>query len=946
LVKRLISLALALVLLASPVVTGVPETSQTEAELPASDFRGVSYASLGEVPPEHVPDTEIVLDITAFTEPEQMPYLTEGGEKPDALRLDEDCYVTYAFEVPEDGRYSLWMDYVTIPANQTDIELSVEIDGALPFREAGVCVFRRMWRYSETERRVDNLGNMLRPTSAEREYYAGGGYFEDKEGLYSDPFAFFLSEGAHTLTIRSVREPIGIAGLRLTPPIDIPTYDEVSASYPSGAVASAQPVTVMATDAYLRNAQALLPSTDRSNPNLDPVSLTTITYNTLGGDAWSLPGQSASWLLDIPEDGLYTVNFVYKQDAVVSLPVTRALRIDGEFPFEEARALVFPYTSDYDRLTVPAGEGEEALFWLTAGTHELTLTVTLGPTADICRRVSEITTALSDLYTQIVMITGPNPDTMRDYRIDERLPNILPDFDTYAALLDQVTADIEAIGGGRNDALSLSILAAQLHDFVREPDSIPGRMLRFKDNVINLSIWVLMASEMPLALYSVTVCAPGTEFEPVKPGFFESLWFSIKRFFASFTAAADIAGNVYGDDEEHVINVWGSYGKDYAETIKRLCDEVFTPQTGIKVNFSVLNKDEQMFFSISSKTGPDVCLNVLRGFPLDFGLRNAAVDLAELPGYGDFEKLFAPTMAEPLSFRGKTYGFPVTHFFPVMYVRTDIFAELGLDVPETWDDFNRVIKTLAERNLQFSPGGDLLAFFLLQNGGSYFNEDLTACILDSPAGIEAQTKATDFFTLHGAPLVSSFFDRFRTGEMPIGIADNSLYTNLHYAALEIKDSWAMYPVPGTVQADGTVDHTIVSASGLGQTTSGFITKSRPERLDDAWEFVRWFMSVETQTRYSREMEAIFGTIGRVYSATVSSFLGLPWTQNAHDTLTESIANLDEIPGVPGAYFLGRHMTNVSNEIILLGESPRTAMVKYTEMINQEITWKYEELSIN
>ncbi len=945
--KKLISLILVLALTIVPGTAAPDAGTATDMSLPSSDFRGTPYSALGDVPAEHVPDAEIVIDVTAFTAPEQMPLLSEGQDgRPDAVRLDEDGFITYTVEIPRDGRYALWMDFVTIPADQSNVELAVEIDGELPFREAAVCIFRRMWKYAETERREDNNGNMLRPTSAEEEYYIGGAYFEDKEGLYPDPYAFFFSEGIHTVTLRSVREPIGIAGLRLTPPPVVPTYAEVSAGYPSGAENAAEPITVQATDAYLRSDQALLPATDRSNPNLDPVSLTSITYNVMGGDAWSLPGQSVSWVLDVPQDGLYSINFVYKQDAVSSLPVTRALRIDGEFPFDEARAVVFPYSSDWERMSVPAGDTEEALFWLTAGTHELSLNVTLGPTADIARRVSELTTALSDLYTQIVMITGPNPDTMRDYRIDERLPNIMGDFEDYAARLDTIIADIEEIGGGRNDALSISILASQLHDFVREPDSIPGRMARFKDNVINLSIWVLMASEMPLALYSVTACAPGTEFESVKPGFFASLWFSIKRFFASFTTMADVAGDVYDEDEDHVINVWGSYGKDQAETLKRLCDEIFTPQTGIKVNFSVLNKDEQMFFSIASKTGPDVCLNVLRTFPLDFGLRNSAVDLAELPGYEEFEKLFAPTMMEPLSFRGKTYGFPVQHTFPVMYVRTDIFAELGLAIPETWDDFYTVSKALAERNLQFSPGGDLFAFFLLQNGGQYFNEDLTASVLDSPLAIAAMTEATDVFTLHGAPLVSSFFDRFRTGEMPIGIADNTLFTNLHYGALEIKDSWAMYPVPGTLKPDGTVDHTIVSSTGVGLTSSGFITNSRPERQDDAWEFVQWFMSVDAQSRLCREMEAIFGTIGRVYTATVPSLLALPWTKNALGTLTVSLGNLREVPGVPGAYFFGRHLDNAKNEIVLMGETPRTAMEKYIEMINQEITWKYEELGLN
>jgi ABC-type glycerol-3-phosphate transport system substrate-binding protein len=710
---------------------------------------------------------------------------------------------------------------------------------------------------------------------------------------------------------------------------------------------------VSATDAHLRSDPALLPVSDRSNPYLEPMSLSKISYNVMGGDSWSRPGQSISWLLDVPENGLYTIGFVYKQDAVVGLPVTRALKINGQFPFAEARAMTFPYGSDWQRMEVQAN-GEDALFYLTKGRHALSLTVTLGGTADICRRVTELTSELSGLYTQIVMITGVNPDPLRDYRIDERLPTILGEFERIAKQFDRIAEDIKILGGGRNEAMTINIMAEQLYDFIKKPDSIPGRMSRFKDNIVNCSVWVLMSSEMPLALYSVSAAAPGTAFDPVKPGFWGSLWFSVKRFFASFTTAADFAGNLYDDSEPNLINVWGRYGKDYAEVLKRLCDEVFTPETGIKVNFSVLNKDEQMFFSIASGTGPDVCLNVFRSFPLDMGLRGAAVDLSALPGYEEFERNFPPTSAAPHSFGGKTYGFPVELKFPVLFVRTDIMADFGLEVPQTWDEFYKVTGVLAEKNLQFRAEGDLLSLFLLQNGGQYFSDDLRTCVLDSPLSIAAMTEQTNMHILHGAPVVSSFFDRFRTGEMPIGIHDHSLYANLNYAALEIKDNWAIYPVPGVMREDGTIDRSIVStagqpvatAAGGMESTVGFIANTRPERLDDAWTFVQWFMSAETQALYALEVESMFGVFGRINTATVGAHASIPWDKDAYTTIMESFGNFNELPGVPGAYFIQRHMDNAKNEIIIKGETPRAAMVKYAEIINREIAWKYDELGLN
>ncbi|MCL2004346.1 MAG: extracellular solute-binding protein [Oscillospiraceae bacterium] len=939
--KRLLALFLALIL-GLPVITGPVSGAAEDPGNPFVFQRGEAYSALGPVDARHIPEAAITVSADAYIEAEGVLPFEDGGI---AVRGG---FVTYTVDIPRDGRYCLLLTYQALAGGFSDIEYAVYINGELPFSEAGVSLLRRSWRYADTERRVDNRGNMLRPSSEEVLFW-NSAYCEDKEGLYTEPFAFFFPEGTHELTLRAIREPFALQSLSLTPPPSVPSYAEVSAGYDLRDVAKARPVTVLATDAHLRSDPALMPVSDRSNPFLEPFSLTSIAYNVFGGDIWCRPGQAASWILDIPEDGLYAISFVYKQDAVVGLPVTRSLRIDGETPFSEMNALVFPYSSAWERMTVQAGGGD-ALFYLTEGRRELSLTVTLGDTGDVCRRVSDLATELNDIYTRIVMITGSNPDPMRDYRIDERLPGILGEFAVIARRLDGIAEEIRALGGGRNDALTISIIASQLHDFVEKPDSIPGRLMRFKDNIVNLTIWVLISSEMPLALYSVSAGAPDAEFGPVRPGFFASIWFSVRRFFASFTALADMAGNVYDESEGRVINVWGAYGKDFAELIKRLCDEVFTPQTGIMVNFSVLNRNEAMFFSIASGTGPDVCLNVFRPFPVDFGLRGTATDLSALPGYAEFEKLFAPTAAVPLSFRGQTFGFPMTLMFPVMYVRTDIFDDLGLDIPQTWDDFYQIIGALGERNLQVSPSGELLPLFVQQNGGRYFNEDLTQSLLDDPVGIAALTEWTNLFTLHGAPVQSDFFNRFRTGEMPIGIADNSLYTNFHYAALEIKDKWAMLPVPGVRLEDGTIDRTIVSGAGNGfdqvASTAGFITNTRPERLDDAWIFVQWLMSLETQTRICRDIESMFGVIGRYYTATVETHNYIAWNKDAYDTLMASIGNLREIPSVPGAYFLGRHINNAFNEIVLRGEPPRSAMIKYNEIINREIAWKYEELGLN
>jgi ABC-type glycerol-3-phosphate transport system substrate-binding protein len=229
----------------------------------------------------------------------------------------------------------------------------------------------------------------------------------------------------------------------------------------------------------------------------------------------------------------------------------------------------------------------------------------------------------------------------------------------------------------------------------------------------------------------------------------------------------------------------------------------------------------------------------------------------------------------------------------------------------------------------------------VQRGGTFFDENLTKCILDDVPGIRALTEWTDLFTLHGAPVASDFFNRFRTGEMPIGIADVSLYNMLDYAALEIKGNWKMFPVPGTPDSTGNIDRTIITGG-----MSGIITKSHPERLGNAWTFVNWFMSEEIQTRFCLEMEAILGPSARFYTATVASQASIPWDKHSYDTIMASVENVTEIPGIPGGYFVGRHIGNAFNEIVLQGETPRVAMLKYVEIINDEITRKRTELGLN
>lgn len=58
-----------------------------------------------------------------------------------------------------------------------------------------------------------------------------------------------------------------------------------------------------------------------------------------------------------------------------------------------------------------------------------------------------------------------------------------------------------------------------------------------------------------------------------------------------------------------------------------------------------------------------------------------------------------PSLADPLTFNGKTYGIPGGVHYWVMYYNKKLFAQNGLKVPTTWDEFNAVCDALKAKGV-------------------------------------------------------------------------------------------------------------------------------------------------------------------------------------------------------------------------------------------------------
>ena len=287
-----------------------------------------------------------------------------------------------------------------------------------------------------------------------------------------------------------------------------------------------------------------------------------------------------------------------------------------------------------------------------------------------------------------------------------------------------------------------------------------------------------------------------------------------------------------------------------------------------------------------------------------------------------------------------------------MFYRTDIFEELGLEAPKTWDDFYEVIWELQQQNLDVgfpinaktSVASNLnlygLELFLYQQNGSVYNDDFTASAMDRDLNVECFEKMAELFTLYKFPVDYDFANRFRSGEMPLGIQEYSMYNQLTIFASEIKGAWAMAPVPGTVQSDGTVNRTSPAAS------SGIMMLKDAADYNKSWEFIKWVTSTETQSKYATEIESVLGVAAKHATANTEALSSMSWTQSEYKALEEQFGNLRGTPEVPGGYYTVRGIDFAFADVYASGKNPASALLNQVIMINEEISRKRKEFNLD
>ncbi len=877
---------------------------------------------------------------------------TLAGEK--GLLLPSDGVVSWKVNVPSTGKYCIRIEYYPNEGKVASIERVLMINGKVPFAEARYLSLSKVWvnDYEEPDAegrlfRSDIDGNELRPAQNQvpewRTYEV-----HDVDGFYSQSFEFALEKGENLISLEAVNEPMTVKSITLVAPTDLRPYSEVQAEYAAKGYQKApagSKIHVVAEYPVATSSQTIYPLEDRTSAATVPSDASRSLLNYIGGDKWQTPGQWIRYEITPTASGLYQIVPRFKQDLLDGMFVSRTLRINGEVPFKEATELRFNYSTEWQALPLNDGETEFEFYFEAGKTYTIEFEVALGDMGDVIRKIDNSLASINADYLEILKLTGATPDEYRDYGFSRIMPDTIIDLIVQSRTITEVSTELSDLAGtkGSNTA-TLDKVAFLLNRMGTDEDEVAKNLEQLKSYIGSLGTWVGDAKSQPLRLDYIDIQPAGDPLPKAAAGFFASLSYEFQSFLQSFFRNYNRMGAMTEEStSDNAVEVWLAYGRDQTQVIRNLINNDFTPQTGIPVNLKLV-AGGTLLPSVLANMGPDVYIGLGQGDVINYAIRSAIMPIENYSGFeetlADFnEAAMLPLGIEDAAGDFHYYGLPETQNFPMMFYRKDVLAELGIDIPKTWDDILAAVPILQANNMTIGLSKDY-KMFLYQMGGELFTDEGMRINLDSNVALEAFEMMCNMFTMYSFPYTYDFANRFRTGEMPIGIASyNGTYNQMIVFATEIRGLWEFVPLPGIMDKDGNINNVSVS------TVSAIVMMNGCDNEEGAWEFMKWHVGADCQTKYSNEMVAILGPSAKHATANVTALESLPWTTDEYKNLALQFNNLASIPNYPGAYIVDRYTNFAFLAAYNDKADPVDELLSYVPTINKEITRKRSEFGL-
>ncbi len=809
-----------------------------------------------------------------------------------------------------------------------------------------------LWKDEQGGIPHDRYGNEISP-SQERVTETFDAYLTDKAALSSSAVTIHHDGGELTFSLTMQAQATAFERIALIPDEELPAYYEYMASHEDKRDASSL-VTVEGEQMRVKS-DSFIRAKNTKNASLTPYSTYQKVLNVLDENSVYKSGQKALWEFEVPESGLYTLAFKYVQGANGNMPCFRKIEIDGSVPYKELESVAFPYRfgTGYHNLVPVDAQGNALKVYLEKGVHTISVEVNGEAYDAVYNEIKDIMEDINDLAMSIKKLIGNNTDANRTWDVEDYLPDVCAQLEDMEKRAGGIYEELGEIAGKEPTfANNLHYAQTNLRKLREKPSTLPNRLNLLSEGTgstaQSFGDLLPVLESQPVGFDELYLAGDIGALPEADAGFFVNLWEGVKSFFYSFSSDMSssnysVSGKTAGDE----LQVWVNRPVQYLEIMQQMVDTRFTAQTGIKVNFSVMPNEQKLILSNASKTNPDVALGIAYTTPYDFAIRGGAKNLLEYDGFLEwYNEEFNLESVVPMCYNHGVYGVSETQDFLVLIYRKDILEKLGLSVPDTWEDAADMMPTLLRYGMNFNiPASNMVTFknfqgtspFIYQAGGAFYSVSGDRTAINTASSYNGMQEMTELYQITSLQqYIASFFNSFRYGQVPIGVSGFSTYIQIEMAAPELAGKWDIAPAPGTMGEDG-----VVRRYQMADGTAGMIFNNT-EHPQEAYEFLKWWMSKDTQVEFAYSLQSRFGPEFRWNTANVKAFEELPYPKEHKDIILEQWRWQKEVARHPASYMVEREASNVWNNVVVMGRMLRTELDKAAIISNREISRKLNE----
>ena len=842
--------------------------------------------------------------------------------------------------VPEDGLYELWFSYTTETQSALPVEMTVRVDGTISFYELRRIKLKSFWQ-DDGVFPLDRYGNEIATTpSAQRVPLECG--MTDSAGWTDVPFLFELKAGEHVLTMEMQEGTVTLEALSARAPFRTAQY--------AGQPATGDAQIIIEGEKIDSRNKSSIRAAGEFDPGLTPYETEHRRMNYLDGASFNASGDEVSWKFTAEKEGWYKLGMRYRQNVKADFPVFTDILIDGVLPSDEARQIGFDYATSFAWNQVKTSTGEVQTFYLESGEHTLSLRLNGTRLMPVYETINRVLGEINGLSLEVVRLTGGvTTDRYRDYELLTYIPNLVEVLQGWADELDQTVESMKQYSSnGSGSAFSnLTLAADQLRRLSLKPEDLPRRLTELSTGSNSASRMLAQQlqdiSRNDLSIDRIVLYQDETAL-PAGISAWTSVSKSVERFAKSFGSQDYSAG---AGTEGH-LQVWMGRSRQYLEIVQNLVDSRFTKETGIPVDLSIMPDANKLVLANAAGTAPDVVLSLQYVVPSYLDIRGALYDLTQFEDFPEIAQRFSAGLFIPYTLNEGIYAMPETVNFWVQFYRKDIMNALDITVPDNMEQVKMILPELQRRNMNYyfpTAGMSGMKVFpgtlplILQSGGSIYGTTIGDTTLDSEASLNGFREMTELFTVYNMPTdvpSPGFYQQFRDGTLPIGIADLATYNLLLNAAPELDGMWDISLFPGLLDENGEVQRW---TTGGAETMAILSQTKMPE---EAWQFLKWWSSAEIQSEFGNLLQSTYGSEYIWPTANREAFETLPLKTAHKQTILDQMEWMTEAPWVLGTYMLERELSNAFIAVVVDGMDARRALDTAVKRINRETYRKLEE----